>query len=129
MILFSFSKVYVQDILQNKLEAKVCNLLHKEDGHLYVCGDVRMARDVAQTLKGILVKNLNLTEQQAEEYFFELKVCCGVQGILSIQTVLSCGLEKTSELHSRSNRLQRASFQQHAKENSLSNQFSLTTIN
>uniref|UniRef100_A0A8B9T7F6 Nitric oxide synthase n=1 Tax=Anas platyrhynchos TaxID=8839 RepID=A0A8B9T7F6_ANAPL len=67
------AKVYVQDILQNKLEAKVCNLLHKEDGHLYVCGDVRMARDVAQTLKGILVKNLNLTEQQAEEYFFELK--------------------------------------------------------
>uniref|UniRef100_A0A8C3CRQ2 Nitric oxide synthase n=1 Tax=Cairina moschata TaxID=8855 RepID=A0A8C3CRQ2_CAIMO len=40
------AKVYVQDILQNKLEAKVCNLLHKEDGHLYVCGDVRMARDV-----------------------------------------------------------------------------------
>uniref|UniRef100_A0A8B9U8Y2 Nitric oxide synthase n=1 Tax=Anas zonorhyncha TaxID=75864 RepID=A0A8B9U8Y2_9AVES len=67
------AKVYVQDILQNKLEAKVCNLLHKEDGHLYVCGDVRMARDVAQTLKGMLVKNLNLTEQQAEEYFFELK--------------------------------------------------------
>ncbi|XP_032056529.1 nitric oxide synthase, inducible [Aythya fuligula] len=67
------AKVYVQDILQNKLEAKVCNLLHKEDGHLYVCGDVRMARDVAQTLKGILVKKLNLTEQQAEEYFFELK--------------------------------------------------------
>ncbi|XP_035416782.1 nitric oxide synthase, inducible [Cygnus atratus] len=67
------AKVYVQDILQNKLEAKVCNLLHKEGGHLYVCGDVRMARDVAQTLKGILVKKLNLTEQQAEEYFFELK--------------------------------------------------------
>uniref|UniRef100_A0A8B9CEE0 Nitric oxide synthase n=1 Tax=Anser brachyrhynchus TaxID=132585 RepID=A0A8B9CEE0_9AVES len=67
------AKVYVQDILQNKLEAKVCNLLHKEGGHLYVCGDIRMARDVAQTLKGILVKKLNLTEQQAEEYFFELK--------------------------------------------------------
>uniref|UniRef100_A0A8B9I9E5 Nitric oxide synthase n=1 Tax=Anser brachyrhynchus TaxID=132585 RepID=A0A8B9I9E5_9AVES len=67
------AKVYVQDILQNKLEAKVCNLLHKEGGHLYVCGDIRMARDVAQTLKGILVKKLNLTEQQAEEYFFDQK--------------------------------------------------------
>ncbi|NXL89390.1 NOS2 protein, partial [Alectura lathami] len=67
------AKVYVQDILQNKLEARVCNLLDKEEGHLYVCGDVRMAWDVAQTLKGMLVKTLNHTEQQAEEYFFQLK--------------------------------------------------------
>uniref|UniRef100_A0A8C2U7X5 Nitric oxide synthase n=1 Tax=Coturnix japonica TaxID=93934 RepID=A0A8C2U7X5_COTJA len=66
-------KVYVQDILQNELETKVCNILHKEEGHLFVCGDVRMARDVAQTLKRILVKNLNHTEQQAEEYCFQLK--------------------------------------------------------
>uniref|UniRef100_A0A8C4V9H1 Nitric oxide synthase n=1 Tax=Falco tinnunculus TaxID=100819 RepID=A0A8C4V9H1_FALTI len=66
-------KVYVQDILQSKLETKVCNLLHKEEGHLYVCGDVHMAKDVAQTLKGLLAKYLNLNEQQAEEYFFQLK--------------------------------------------------------
>ncbi|KAM9370506.1 nitric oxide synthase, inducible [Phaethornis superciliosus] len=67
------AKVYVQDILQSKLETKVCNILNKEEGHLYICGDVRMARDVAQTLKGILAKNLNLSEQQTEEYFFQLK--------------------------------------------------------
>ncbi|NXN99780.1 NOS2 protein, partial [Rhinopomastus cyanomelas] len=67
------AKVYVQDILQSRLEAKVCSLLHKEEGHLYVCGDVRMAKDVAQTLKGMLAKHLNLSEQQAEEYFFQLK--------------------------------------------------------
>lgn len=67
-------KVYVQDILQSKLETKVYNLVHKEEGHLYVCGDVRMARDVAQTLKGMFAKKLNLSEQQAEEYFFQLKV-------------------------------------------------------
>uniref|UniRef100_A0A669PH31 Nitric oxide synthase, inducible n=1 Tax=Phasianus colchicus TaxID=9054 RepID=A0A669PH31_PHACC len=66
-------KVYVQDILQNELETKVCNILHKEEGHLYVCGDIRMARDVAQTLKRILVKNLDHTEKQAEEYVFQLK--------------------------------------------------------
>ncbi|XP_042735532.1 nitric oxide synthase, inducible [Lagopus leucura] len=66
-------KVYVQDILQNELETEVCNILHKEEGHLYVCGDVRMARDVAQTLKRMLVKNLDHTEKQAEEYFFQLK--------------------------------------------------------
>uniref|UniRef100_A0A8V5HJ32 Nitric oxide synthase n=1 Tax=Melopsittacus undulatus TaxID=13146 RepID=A0A8V5HJ32_MELUD len=66
-------KVYVQDILQSKLGTKVCNLLHKEGGHLYVCGDVRMARDVAQALKRLLTKALKLSEQQAEEYFFQLK--------------------------------------------------------
>ncbi|XP_062448133.1 nitric oxide synthase, inducible [Rhea pennata] len=67
------AKVYVQDILQSKLEAEVCSLLHKEEGHLYVCGDVRMARDVARTLKGMLASKLNLTEQQADEYIFQLK--------------------------------------------------------
>ncbi|KAM8797256.1 nitric oxide synthase, inducible [Eudromia elegans] len=67
------AKVYVQDILQSKLEAKVCSLFHKEEGHLYVCGDVRMARDVAQTLKRMLASKLNLTEQQAEECIFQLK--------------------------------------------------------
>uniref|UniRef100_A0A8C0FKZ2 Nitric oxide synthase, inducible n=1 Tax=Bubo bubo TaxID=30461 RepID=A0A8C0FKZ2_BUBBB len=58
------AKVYVQDILQSKLETKVCSLLHKEEGHLYVCGDVHMAKDVAQTLKGMLAKNLNLSDQK-----------------------------------------------------------------
>ncbi|NXN16416.1 NOS2 protein, partial [Indicator maculatus] len=67
------AKVYVQDILTSKLETKVCNLLQQEEGHLYVCGDVRMARDVAQAVKGMLARRLNLTEQQAEEYFFQLK--------------------------------------------------------
>lgn len=99
---FSVSKVYVQDILQSKLETKVCNLLHKEEGHLYVCGDVRMAKDVAQTLKRVLAKNLNLNEQQAEEYVFQLKVCCDMQGILSSQTVFQDGLQKSLKSHSRS---------------------------
>ena len=98
---FSISKVYVQDILQSKLETKVCNLLHKEGGHLYVCGDVRMAKDVAQTLKRMLAKTLNLNEQQAEEYFFQLKVCYDMQGILSSQAVFQDGLQKSSKSHSR----------------------------
>uniref|UniRef100_A0A8C8RTC3 Nitric oxide synthase n=1 Tax=Pelusios castaneus TaxID=367368 RepID=A0A8C8RTC3_9SAUR len=66
------AKVYVQDILQNKLEGEV-QLLCKDEGHLYVCGDVRMARDVAQTLKKMFTKTLKLTEEQAEDYIFQLK--------------------------------------------------------
>lgn len=45
-----------------------------------------MAKDVAETLKGMLAKNMNLSEQQAEEYVFQLKVCCDVQGVLSSLT-------------------------------------------
>uniref|UniRef100_A0A8C3XKM3 Nitric oxide synthase n=1 Tax=Chelydra serpentina TaxID=8475 RepID=A0A8C3XKM3_CHESE len=67
------AKVYVQDILQSKLEAEVHQILHEDEGHLYVCGDVRMARDVAQTLKEMFTKKLKLTEEQAEDYFFQLK--------------------------------------------------------
>lgn len=49
-------------------------MLHEEQGHLYVCGDVRMARDVAQTLKHLLAAKLSLSEEQVEDYFFQLKV-------------------------------------------------------
>ncbi|XP_066492723.1 nitric oxide synthase, inducible [Tiliqua scincoides] len=68
-----FPKVYVQDLLRDELDAEVHRLLHEEAGHLYVCGDVRMAREVAQTLKEMFAKRLGLTEEQAEDYCFQLK--------------------------------------------------------
>lgn len=49
-------------------------MLHEEQGHLYVCGDVRMARDVAHTLKHLVAAKLSLSEEQVEDYFFQLKV-------------------------------------------------------
>ncbi|KAM5214511.1 nitric oxide synthase, inducible isoform 2-T3 [Hipposideros larvatus] len=66
-------KVYVQDILRQQLADEVLCLLHKEQGHLYVCGDVRMARDVAHTLKQLVAAKLSLSEEQVEDYFFQLK--------------------------------------------------------
>lgn len=56
-------------------------MLHEEHGHLYVCGDVRMARDVAHTLKLLVAAKLRLSEEQVEDYFFQLKVrqlVCGL---------------------------------------------------
>uniref|UniRef100_A0A8C5TKU7 Nitric oxide synthase n=1 Tax=Malurus cyaneus samueli TaxID=2593467 RepID=A0A8C5TKU7_9PASS len=67
------AKVYVQDILQKQLEALVCEALHKQQGHVFVCGDVRMARDVAQALRALLARGLHLSPQQAEEFFQQLK--------------------------------------------------------
>lgn len=66
-------KVYVQDILQKELADEVFSVLHREQGYLYVCGDVRMARDVATTLKKLVAAKLNLSEEQVEDYFFQLK--------------------------------------------------------
>ncbi|XP_030078359.1 nitric oxide synthase, inducible [Microcaecilia unicolor] len=67
------AKTYVQDILWNELEENVHRLLHKDGGHLYICGNVQMARDVAQTLKKMTMKKLKLTEGQVEDYFLQLK--------------------------------------------------------
>uniref|UniRef100_A0A8C4PM30 Nitric oxide synthase n=1 Tax=Equus asinus TaxID=9793 RepID=A0A8C4PM30_EQUAS len=57
-------KVYVQDILRQQLVSEVLRVLHEEQGHIYVCGDVRMARDVAHTLKQLVAAKLSLSEDQ-----------------------------------------------------------------
>ncbi|XP_012503684.1 PREDICTED: nitric oxide synthase, inducible [Propithecus coquereli] len=66
-------KVYVQDILRQQLAGEVLRVLHEKRGHLYVCGDVRMARDVACTLRQLVASKLSLSEEQVEDYFFQLK--------------------------------------------------------
>uniref|UniRef100_A0A8B9J807 Nitric oxide synthase n=1 Tax=Astyanax mexicanus TaxID=7994 RepID=A0A8B9J807_ASTMX len=41
-------KVYVQDVLKKQLSEEVWQVLHQNSGHLYVCGGINMARDVAR---------------------------------------------------------------------------------
>uniref|UniRef100_A0A8C0Y2B5 Nitric oxide synthase n=1 Tax=Cyprinus carpio carpio TaxID=630221 RepID=A0A8C0Y2B5_CYPCA len=67
-------KVYVQDILREQLSDKVFEVLHHNPGHLYICGGMNMANDVAATIKEILVSRLGITLTQAEEYLSRLKV-------------------------------------------------------
>ncbi|NWI87775.1 NOS2 protein, partial [Pitta sordida] len=67
------AKVYVQDVLERQLQSKVCEVLQQEQGHVYVCGDVRMASDVARVLRGLIASALQLSQQQAQEYIFQLK--------------------------------------------------------
>ncbi|XP_069471112.1 nitric oxide synthase, inducible [Ambystoma mexicanum] len=66
-------KTYVQDILRNQLGMEVYRIVHEEQGHLYICGDVRMAREVAKALKDIISQKLKLTEEEVEDYFTKLK--------------------------------------------------------
>lgn len=87
-------QVYVQDILRQRLAGEVLRVLHEEQGHLYVCGDVRMARDVAHSLKQLMATALSLDEEQVEDYFFQLKVgplvVCGL-GMRGTGTGLGAG--------------------------------------
>ncbi len=65
-------KVYVQDrMLENGEE--LYNWLN-EGAHFYVCGDMkRMAKDVKDTLLQLIKKYGNLSEEQAQAYFKNLK--------------------------------------------------------
>ncbi|XP_039612590.1 nitric oxide synthase 2b, inducible [Polypterus senegalus] len=67
-------KVYVQDILREQLSEKVFMLLYEKKGHIYICGDIRMAQDVAHTLKEILAAKLGKNMEKAEKYLTQLKL-------------------------------------------------------
>lgn len=60
----------------------MCEMLHGQQGHVYVCGDVRMARDVAAALRALLARALRLSSQQANEYLQRLKVALIAGGSL-----------------------------------------------
>lgn len=66
--------MYVQDVLRKQLSEEVWHVLYQSTGHLYVCGGMNMARDVAHTIQEILVKRLEITLSQAREYLDQLKV-------------------------------------------------------
>nr|XP_006640988.2 PREDICTED: nitric oxide synthase, inducible [Lepisosteus oculatus] len=66
-------KVYVQDVLRDRLSEEVVRVLHQQQGHIYICGDVRMARDVEETLAQILAHKLGMSLEQAVNYLSQLK--------------------------------------------------------
>ncbi|XP_023692108.2 nitric oxide synthase 2b, inducible [Paramormyrops kingsleyae] len=66
-------KMYVQDVLRERLEREVVRVLHWEQGHLYICGNGRMVQDVTNTVQDILAKQLELNPSAAVEYMTQLK--------------------------------------------------------
>uniref|UniRef100_A0A8B9HBJ5 Nitric oxide synthase n=1 Tax=Astyanax mexicanus TaxID=7994 RepID=A0A8B9HBJ5_ASTMX len=67
-------KVYVQDVLKKQLSEEVWQVLHQNSGHLYVCGGINMARDVARAIQEILISRLGMSLTEAGEYLEKLKV-------------------------------------------------------
>ncbi|XP_043923537.1 nitric oxide synthase, brain-like [Protopterus annectens] len=66
-------KTYVQHILRDKLSKDVFQTLHSKKGHMYVCGDVTMARDVMCVVQKVLVSQGGLSYSEAEELLSLLK--------------------------------------------------------
>ena len=52
----------------------VYHMLTFQSGHFYVCGDYRMAEDVASTLKIVFQKAGRLSPKDSEALFAKLKV-------------------------------------------------------
>ncbi|XP_067102023.1 nitric oxide synthase 2b, inducible [Osmerus mordax] len=67
-------KVYVQDILREKMAEEVLRVLHQQGGHLYVCGGANMAHGVTLAVQDILCKQLGMSSTQAEDYVTQLKI-------------------------------------------------------
>lgn len=67
------AKTYVQHILEKNLEDVLVRTLFREEGHVYVCGQIEMARDVATTIKRIIAKKKGLSNEEVEKYLTQLK--------------------------------------------------------
>ncbi|XP_066457647.1 nitric oxide synthase, inducible-like [Eleutherodactylus coqui] len=67
------AKMYVQHILKKNLEDEVFRILCEEDGHVYVCGQIEMARDVATTIKLIIAKNKGINAEEVEQWLTQIK--------------------------------------------------------
>lgn len=69
-----YPQTYVQHILEKNLEDVLVRTLFREEGHVYVCGQIEMARDVATTIKRIIAKKKGLSNEEVEKYLTQLKV-------------------------------------------------------
>uniref|UniRef100_A0A8C7D926 Nitric oxide synthase n=1 Tax=Oncorhynchus kisutch TaxID=8019 RepID=A0A8C7D926_ONCKI len=67
-------KVYVQDVLRERMAEEVLSVLHQKEGHFYVCGGVNMAQGVTLAVQEILSSQLGITLTQAGEYLTQLKI-------------------------------------------------------
>lgn len=54
--------------------AQITNMLLKESGHFYVCGDCKMAEEVQQKLKEVIKTHAKFTEEEVDDFILLLMV-------------------------------------------------------
>lgn len=64
-------KVYVQHLLLENAD-ETWELLDKKGAHIYVCGGVKMGRDVSEALKDIILARADVTSWGAKDYLTKL---------------------------------------------------------
>ncbi|XP_039593239.1 nitric oxide synthase, endothelial-like [Polypterus senegalus] len=67
------TKVYVQDILQQQMATLVFQTLYEQNGHMYVCGDVNMAKNVLKTVQQIVASHSGMALSEAGDYLSKLR--------------------------------------------------------
>ncbi|CAG5012022.1 unnamed protein product [Parnassius apollo] len=65
------NKKHVQALLEDE-GANITHMILEERGHIYVCGDCKMAEEVKQKLKQIINTHANMAEDEAEDFILEL---------------------------------------------------------
>ncbi|XP_041050943.1 nitric oxide synthase, brain-like [Carcharodon carcharias] len=68
-----WKKVYVQEIIQTQLPVELFHILNSMKGHLYVCGDVTMAQEVAKTVQEIIAAQGDMSLNDAATYIAKLQ--------------------------------------------------------
>ena len=63
----------MQDLLARNSH-EIYDLIFNKKGHIYICGDVKMAADVTNQLENVLHKKGNITHEAAKEYISNMKV-------------------------------------------------------
>lgn len=53
---------------------EIFNAIDSENGHFYVCGDVKMAHDVTTKLEQIIMENGRMTPEEAKHYIVTMRV-------------------------------------------------------
>ncbi len=60
--------------LLRKHSIEVFNVIDKQKGHIYVCGDVKMAEQVGETFVDIIAKEGEMTHAKAETVLKTMRV-------------------------------------------------------
>jgi len=68
-----FKKKYVQHIIENEIASFVVEKIVEQNGHFYVCGDVKMANGVSDALKKVLVTHGKMNKLEADNYVTKMK--------------------------------------------------------
>lgn len=54
--------------------SQIYDLIYNKKGHIYICGDVRMASDVTSVIERGLQKRCNISLEEAKSYVVDMMV-------------------------------------------------------